>query len=80
VPIPVWLRFDLLGDTWLLSDWAQRSLPEKTEWMAAIMPGRAVRSITYPAGQRQPRPLHRAAVTAAWWSDQHCVGFHRKAA
>ncbi len=32
----VWLRFDLLDDTWLFSEWAQRSLPEKTEWMAAL--------------------------------------------
>ena len=36
-PIPVWLRFDLLDGTWLFSDWAQRSLPEKTEWMAALI-------------------------------------------
>lgn len=36
-PVPVWLRFDLLDGTWLLSDWAQRSLPEKTEWMAALL-------------------------------------------
>ena len=34
--VPVWLRFDLLDGTWLFSDWAQRSLPEKTEWMAAL--------------------------------------------
>jgi hypothetical protein len=36
-PAPVWLRFDLLDGTWLFSDWAQRSLPEKTEWMAALV-------------------------------------------
>jgi hypothetical protein len=36
-PIPVWLRFDLLDGTWMFSDWAQRSLPEKTEWMAALV-------------------------------------------
>jgi hypothetical protein len=36
-PVPVWLRFDLLDGTWLFSDWAQRSLPEKTEWMAALI-------------------------------------------
>lgn len=35
-PVPVWLRFDLLDGTWLFSDWAQPSLPEKTEWMAAL--------------------------------------------
>jgi hypothetical protein len=35
--VPVWLRFDLLDGTWLFSDWAQRSLPEKTEWMAALV-------------------------------------------
>jgi hypothetical protein len=33
---PVWLRLDLLDGTWLFSDWARRSLPEKTEWMAAL--------------------------------------------
>jgi hypothetical protein len=36
-PVPVWLRFDLLDGTWLFSDWAQRSLPDKTEWMAALV-------------------------------------------
>jgi hypothetical protein len=36
-PVPVWLRFDLLDGAWLFSDWAQRSLPEKTEWMAALV-------------------------------------------
>ena len=36
-PVAVWLRFDLLDGTWLFSDWAQRSLPEKTEWMAALV-------------------------------------------
>ena len=36
-PLPVWLRFDLLDGTWLFSDWAQRSLPEETEWMAALV-------------------------------------------
>lgn len=36
-PMPVWLRFDLLDGTWLFSDWAQRPLPDKTEWMAALM-------------------------------------------
>lgn len=36
-PVPVWLRFDLLDGTWMFSDWAQRSLPEKTEWMAALV-------------------------------------------
>ncbi len=36
-PLPVWLRFDLLDGTWLLSDWAQKDLPEKTEWMAALL-------------------------------------------
>jgi hypothetical protein len=36
-PTRVWLRFDLLDGTWLFSDWAQRSLPEKTEWMAALI-------------------------------------------
>lgn len=35
--MPVWLRFDLLDGTWLFSDWAQRSLPHKTEWMAALV-------------------------------------------
>lgn len=37
--MPVWLRFDLLDGTWLFSDWAQRALPEKTEWMAALVAG-----------------------------------------
>jgi hypothetical protein len=36
-PVPVWLRFDLLDGTWLFSDWAQRSLPDKAEWMAALV-------------------------------------------
>lgn len=36
-PVPVWLRFNLLDGTWLLSDWAQKSLPDKTEWMAALV-------------------------------------------
>jgi hypothetical protein len=36
-PTPVWLRFDLLDGTWLFSDWAQRSLPDKTERMAALV-------------------------------------------
>jgi hypothetical protein len=36
VPIPLWLRFDLFDDTWLFSEWAQRSLPEKSEWMAVL--------------------------------------------
>lgn len=36
-PFPVWLRFDLLDGTWLFSDWAQRSLPDKATWMAALM-------------------------------------------
>jgi len=36
-PVPVWLRFDLLDGTWLFSDWAQRSPPDKTEWMAALV-------------------------------------------
>jgi len=36
-PVPVWLRFDLLDGTWMFSDWAQRSLPEKTEWMASLV-------------------------------------------
>jgi hypothetical protein len=36
-PVPVWLRFDLLNGTWLFSDWAQRSLPDKTIWMAALI-------------------------------------------
>jgi hypothetical protein len=36
-PLPVWLRFDLLDGTWLFSNWAQRPLPDKTEWMAALM-------------------------------------------
>lgn len=36
-PVPVWLRFDLLDGTWLFSDWAQRSLPDKTMWMAALI-------------------------------------------
>lgn len=36
-PMPVWLRFDLLDGTWLFSDWAQRSLPDKTAWMAALI-------------------------------------------
>jgi hypothetical protein len=35
-PVPVWLRFDLLDGTWIFSDWPQRSLLEKTEWMAAL--------------------------------------------
>ena len=35
-PVPVWLRFDLLDGTWLFSDWAQRSLPDKTGSMAAL--------------------------------------------
>ncbi len=35
--VPVWLRFDLLDGTWLFSDWAQRSLPDKTVWMAALL-------------------------------------------
>jgi hypothetical protein len=35
--VPVWLRFDLLDGTWLFSDWAQRPLPDKTKWMAALM-------------------------------------------
>src|SRR5258708_26193632 len=36
-PVPVWRRFDLLDGTWLFSDWAQRSLPHKTECMAALV-------------------------------------------
>lgn len=36
-PVPVWLRLDLLDGTWLFSDWAQRPLPDKTEWMAALL-------------------------------------------
>lgn len=36
-PAPVWLRFDLLDGTWMFSDWAQRSLPGKTQWMAALL-------------------------------------------
>lgn len=36
-PLPVWLRFDLLDGTWLFSSWAQCPLPDKTEWMAALM-------------------------------------------
>jgi hypothetical protein len=36
-PVPAWLRFDLLDGTWMFSDWAQRSLPGKTEWMAALL-------------------------------------------
>jgi hypothetical protein len=36
-PVPAWLRFDLLDGTWLFSDWAQRLLPDKTIWMAALM-------------------------------------------
>ena len=35
--MPAWLRFDLLDGTWMFSDWAQRSLPGKTEWMAALL-------------------------------------------
>lgn len=36
-PVPAWLRFDLLDGTWMFGDWAQRSLPGKTEWMAALL-------------------------------------------
>ena len=36
-PDPVWLRADLLDGTWLFSDWALQDLPQKTEWMAALL-------------------------------------------
>jgi hypothetical protein len=36
-PLPAWLRFDLLDGTWLFSNWARRPLPDKTEWMAALL-------------------------------------------
>lgn len=36
-PLPVWLRVDLLDGTWLLSQWAQRDLPGKTQWMARLL-------------------------------------------
>lgn len=36
-PYPVWLRFDLLDGTWLFSSWAQQQLPQKTEWIAALI-------------------------------------------
>lgn len=36
-PYPVWLRFDLLDGTWLFSTWAQQELPQKTEWIAALL-------------------------------------------
>lgn len=35
--MPVWLRLDLLDGTWMFSDWARRSLPEKARWMAALL-------------------------------------------
>ncbi len=60
-PMPVWLRFDLLDRTWLFSDWAQRSLPEKTEWMAALIAeavaGSGVAGAVVSAGPAiDPRP------------------------
>ena len=36
-PLPVWLRVDLLDGTWLFSQWAQRDLPSKTQWMADLL-------------------------------------------
>jgi hypothetical protein len=36
-PLPVWLRVDLLDGTWLLSQWAQRDLPGKTQWMTSLL-------------------------------------------
>jgi hypothetical protein len=41
-PLPVWLRFDLLDGTWLFSSWALCPLPDKTEWMAALMADAAI--------------------------------------
>jgi hypothetical protein len=31
------LRVDLLDGTWLLSQWAQRDLPDKTQWMTGLL-------------------------------------------
>ncbi|MGW1917628.1 hypothetical protein ACWCQS_45015 [Streptomyces sp. NPDC002076] len=36
-PLPVWLRFDLLDGTGLLSDWATKPLDRKTDWIAALL-------------------------------------------
>ena len=55
-PVPAWLRLDLLDGTWLFSDWAQRSLPEKTEWMAALIAdaadGTTVAGVVISSGPR----------------------------
>jgi len=55
-PVPVWLRFDLLDGTWLFSDWAQRSLPEKAAWMAGLVAeavdGTGVAGVVISGGSR----------------------------
>jgi hypothetical protein len=55
-PVPAWLRFDLLDGTWLFSDWAQRPLPDKTMWMAALiteaLAGTGVAGVVVSCGPR----------------------------
>ena len=55
-PVPVWLRLDLLDGTWLFSDWAQRPLPDKTQWMADLMAdavaGSDIAGVTVSCGER----------------------------
>jgi hypothetical protein len=77
-PAPVWLRFDLLDGTWLFSDWAQRSLPDKTEWMAALIAvavaGTGVAGVVASCGAR----LDTASANETYQAASDVVGLRRR--
>lgn len=77
-PVPVWLRFDLLDGTWLFSDWAQRSLPGKTIWMAALIAeavtGTDIAGVVVSCGQR----LDTASPDETYAAADGIVGLRRR--
>lgn len=77
-PVPVWLRFDLLDGTWLFSDWAQRSLPDKTVWMAALLAeavaGTDVAGVVVSCGPR----LGTASLDETYAATGGIVGLRRR--
>ncbi len=42
--VPTWLRLDLLDGTWQFSELARRTLPEKSQWIAALVAQEAART------------------------------------
>ncbi len=42
--MPTWLRLDLLDGTWQFSELARRTLPEKSQWIAALVAQEAART------------------------------------